>query len=316
MAFYFIFLIINFLNIKVFLIISLKILNVDDCVSKVKLENNIIFQNNNCHNEPKFKFIEISYEIGQTLNIEVNDSGGIACSLKSIINVYNIYNITMDKKEFWWCENCATNYIYDGNNEMLRCYNNINDVNNERRMYNFYFKIDTFSQLGLTLPGYYYYLTDKNYFFISSPILIGKIDIFDLTSMDNLYVNIQGQNKQISDYKYIYYKLFFYKYISYEGKFYGSDESNNDIILNEETYSIISLNKPLRYELSNQEKEKNGIHIKFKFKNQTEQVSALQEFNFFICLEGYQFCDIETSIKCLKEGYYQLNDRYYSCYET
>ena len=93
MAFYFIFLIINFLNIKTLLIISLKILNVDDCVSKVKLENNIIFQNNNCHNEPKSKIIEISYEIGQTLNVEVNDSGGKACSLKSIINVYNIYNL-------------------------------------------------------------------------------------------------------------------------------------------------------------------------------------------------------------------------------
>ena len=25
---------------------------------------------------------------------------------------------------------------------------------------------------------------------------------------------------------------------------------------------------------------------------------------------------METSIKCLKEGYYQINDRYYSCYET
>ena len=321
MAFYFIFLIINFMNIKAFLIISIDIKSADDCVRKIELGNNLIFQKDSCHSS-RYEVIEISYEIGQTLHIEVNDSGGIACSLKAIIDVYNINNITMDKNEFWWCENCASNYIFDNNNKMLRCYSNIEQVNNEKRMYNFYFKINTFSQLGLTIPGYYYYLTDKNYFFISSPILSGKIDLIDLSSLDNLYVKIQGQNKQISDYKYIYYKLILYKFILYEGKFYGSDESDNDIILSEETYSKISQTKSLKYELSNYEKEKNGAHIRLgisifhNFQNQIEQVSAPQEFNFFICLEGYQFCDLETSLKCLKEGYYQINDRYYSCYET
>ena len=179
------------MNIKAFLIISIDIKSADDCAHKIELGNNLIFQKDSCHSTDSYDIIEISYEIGQTLHIEVNDSGGVSCSLKAIIDVYNINNITMDKNEFWWCENCASNYIFDNNNKMLRCYRNINEVNNERRIYNFYFKINTFSQLGLTMPGYYYYLTDKNYFFISSPILSGKIDLIDLSSQDNLYVKIQ-----------------------------------------------------------------------------------------------------------------------------
>ena len=55
----------------------------------------------------------------------------------------------MDKKEFWWCEDCVENYIYDEKHKRLLCYKNISDVNNERKLYNFYFKIDTFSQIGL-----------------------------------------------------------------------------------------------------------------------------------------------------------------------
>ena len=87
------------MNIKAFLIISIDIKSADDCVRKIELGNNLIFQNNNCHSSG-YDIIEISYEIGQTLHIEVNDSGGIVCSLKAIIDVYNINIITMDKNEF------------------------------------------------------------------------------------------------------------------------------------------------------------------------------------------------------------------------
>ena len=90
MAFYFIFLVINFMKINAFLIISMKTISADDCINKVKLENDVIFQNTKCIYTDKYEIIEISYEIGQKINMEVDDKGGKACSLKVVFNLYNI----------------------------------------------------------------------------------------------------------------------------------------------------------------------------------------------------------------------------------
>ena len=202
------------------------------------------------------------------------------------------------------------------------CYpKNAYPIHSGTYLFRFYFQLDSISQLDLDIKDiseYYYYLNEANYFFISPSVFNETIDLINLHSMDNLYTK---NKKEIITpfYDYIYYKLFFYEYFFYRGIFYGSDESNNDLILNEVTYSRISPNKPLRYELSDEEKENNGAHVRIRigiFNNEKKQISALQEFNFFICLEGYKFCDLETSLKCLKEGYYKINNRYYSCYET
>ena len=60
----------------------------------------------------------------------------------------------------------------------------------------------------------------------------------------------------------------------------------------EKIYSRIFPNNSLRYELSKDEKYNKGIHLKLKigiFNNLKNRVSELQDFNFFICLKGYQF---------------------------
>ena len=89
----------------------------------------------------------------------------------------------------------------------------------------------------------------------------------------------------------------------------------------EKTYYRILYNKNIRYQLSNEEKNNKGVHLKLKigiYNNQKTQLLAIEDFNFFICPYDYKFCDLETSLKCLNEGYYQIsnNNRYYSCYET
>ena len=48
-----------------------------------------------------------------------------------------------------------------------------------------------------------------------------------------------------------------------------------------------------------------------------EEVSQLTLFNYYICLNGYTPCDIDSSFKCLKdEGFFTYNDngktRYFS----
>ena len=262
MAFCFIFLIINFTKIKAFLIISMEIIRVDDCVSKINLEDKAIFENNNCDIKHYEKF-EISYEIGQKINIEVYDIGCGWCYLDAKINVYNINSITAYQREFWYCENCE-NDIFDEENQKLSCYKNFKSQQNDKKHYNFYFKISRFSQLGLDMPGYYYYLTDKIYFFITSSILSRKIDLIDLSLENNLYIKIHNEKKKLLEYTYIYYQLFFYEYFNNEGNFYGSDTSNNDIKLENKIYSRIFQNKALRYELSEEEKKNNGTQ---KIKN-------------------------------------------------
>ena len=331
MAFCFIFLLFLFKKINAFFIISMEILNVDDCIKRIKLEDNTIlyyrtrqdcYFNINADNKNEYYFEQIPYELGQKLNIEVYDVGG-ECFLSANVKV-NQFNIYTNEKNFWKCQNCIENSLNQvARSKKFLCYPSLSKPVDKSRffIFNFYFQLESILLLGLNMKDiseYYYYLNDTNYFFISPFMLNEKIDLIDLYSINNLY----AKNKDgiiTPFYKYICYKLFFYKYFFYLGTFYGSDDTNNDLILNEETFSRISQNKALRYELSDKEKKNNGTHIKLKigiFNNEKKQISSLQEFNFFICLEGYKFCDLETSMKCLKEGYYQINNRYYSCYET
>ena len=316
-------------KINSFFIISMEVIDVDDCIKSIKLESNTILYNRiredcryseDADNKNEYYFEQIPYEIGQKLNIEIYDIGG-QCFLSAYVKINN-HIIYTNELNFWKCENCeGVKQLTDG--KMILCHaKGAHEVNANRFLiYHFYFQLDSFLKLGLLMQDiseYLYYLNDANYFFISPSNFNEAIDLIDLHSMDNLYA--KNKDGIISPfYNYIYYKLFFYKYSFYRGIFYGSDESNNDLILNEETYSKIYPNKALRYELSKEEKNNNGTHIKIKigiFNNEKKQVSSSQEFNFFICLKDYQFCDLETSMKCLKEGYYQLNNRKYSCYET
>ena len=64
----------------------MEIINVDDCIKSIKLENNTILyyrtrldceyvENNDNRNE--YYFEQIPYEIGQRVNIEILDVGGV-----------------------------------------------------------------------------------------------------------------------------------------------------------------------------------------------------------------------------------------------
>jgi len=84
--------------------------------------------------------------------------------------------------------------------------------------------------------------------------------------------------------------------------------------------------KGLRYKFSDSEKENNGIYLKFRLEGITspsdlslsKSITKKEEFNFYICLDGYKLCDIGPSMKCLNEGYYCDSESFkcYSCFET
>ena len=328
--FSFFFLIFVFQKINPFLIISMQFLEANDCLRKIELgDGNIIFEkkNSGCNFENDktlynlYSYIPIPYEIGQKIKIVIGGiriSGGEAfCGFKVKLTIND--NILDNKEEFWSCDNCEGGVSFKQKFD-LNCFPGSKADTNEKN-YTFNFQINSLQQLKMELTDYFYILNKKRDFFISfEPDKVnGKINLIGLHSIDNLYY-LNSNNEKIAPlYEYIYYKLFFDVYSNHEGKFYGSDESNNDLELNESTYSNIFNNKSLRYELSNDEKKKNGTYLKLRigiFDKKKKPISELQEFNFFICMEGYKFCNLETSMKCIKEGYYQINDRYYSCYKT
>ena len=309
----------------------MEILHVDDCIKSIKLEDNTFLyyrtrtdceydENNDNINE--YHFDRIPYEIGQKLNIEVLDVGG-SCFLDASVKI-NDYIIYTNNKNLWKCVECEVNSLYPDTGTRFSCYPHSRTVDYSHLVtFHYYFQLNSISDLSniQDISEYYYYLNENNYIFIHSSNLNEKIDLIDLHSTNNLNAKNKNGVEIPPFYKYICYKLFFYKYFFYRGIFYGKNELNNDIILDndEESYSKIFENKPLRYELSDWEKKNNGTHIRLRigiFNNEKKPVSSLQVFNFFICLEDYQFCDLETSMKCLKEGFYQIDDRFYSCYET
>ena len=64
----------------------------------------------------------------------------------------------------------------------------------------------------------------------------------------------------------------------------------------------------LRYRLSSAEKEKHGAFLKIKIQAFTQYskkiVSPEKEFNFFICLIGYNFYYNSNSLECIKNWYF------------
>ena len=292
----------------------MSLLKVDDCIREIYIdENSPLYQNlnNECfidiNNYPNPIVDHTTYDIGQKIFVIVGDIGN-ECGIQMAVQVNNKDIINSNK--FWHCTDCFgdnSNYIYNKGINRLDCYNS--GSNNERRSFTFYFQINSIDELIFGISEYSHYLTKQNYFYISPFDLNEQIDLLNISSLDILYAKLD--NEIITpNYNYICYKLVFDQLFISKGKFIGINEEENDIELNETTCSRISQTKQLRYELSESEIETNGVHLRVKigiYNNQNKKISDLEDFNFFICLNGYQFCDIETSMKCLNEGYYQLN---------
>ena len=297
---------------------------VDDCIKKIYLEDgttlyellNMICSNGHVYcNNPIFT--PIPFDIGHKIFVDVGDNGG-GCSLKIFTNINNNI-ISQENRQFQTCTNCGgtdKNYIYDEVEQKFLCFTEYRDYSFS--IYKFYFQLKNLSELEFNTSEYFYYLKSQNYFCISPKDLNQSINLIDLHSIDNLYSKNEDGKIIEPFYEFISYKLIFNNSYSYPGIFIGSDKDNNDIELTESNFSTISENKNLRYELSESEIKNNGTHLRFKlgiYNNYNKLLLYSENYEYFICLKGYQFVDIEASFKCIKEGYYQSNDKYYSCHE-
>ena len=238
------------------------------------------------------------------------------------ITVYlNEYIIKTEAKKFWGCVGCEKddhNYFYNGELNRLDCINYFRSGDNYVKYFHYYFQINSLTEViegGNGIYKFPYYLTKENYFFIHVPNLEEDINLI------NTNILYAKNNNQIIQpiYEYLYFKLYFDKYFINPGKFFCLVKSENDIEIDDKTIYNIAEIKGLRYKLTESEKIKKGTHLKLKigiFDQNNESLTDKEEFNFFICLDGYQISDLDSSMKCLNEGYYISNNSAYSCYDT
>ena len=332
-----------FLSINSTLYITMEIEEIDDCVDQIYKNKNgtniIFFKNNNGTCEartydmyPSPLISNIPYEYGEKLYFDLIDIGGeyeIAGYL--VITVYvNEFIIRTNHTKFWKCTNCEGengNYIYNTVNNRFDFFNQYHPNNiRDRKTYYFYFQINSASEFnykGNEIIDYYYSLSSKKYFFNTRYNLQEELDLINFNTSDNFY--IIKNNAFTTPFEDILFKIFFDETILFSGNFIGLDSNHNDKPLNNQDTFYVSNGKGLRYKLSDEEKQHNNIYLKIylqsiriQFNNTIRNTSQIEEFNFYICKEGYKQCDIEESFKCLNEGYYYDSEknRYFSCYES
>ena len=230
-SFNFILLIFPFQRINSFLIISMIVKKVDDCIRKIDLDEKInLYVRNNItcdhfrgenldYNKPIFA--PIPYGLGQKIRIEVGDNGinnmngDCYFDMDIFINnrIINKYNI-----ELWECNDCSNGQYFYPDNQMLNCYKP-GTIFNGPKNYSLYFQINSIKQLDFPISEYFYFLNSSNYYFISPNDFNNTINLIDLYSENILYAKNSEGNIIASFYDYIYYKISFEKYSNHKGKF-------------------------------------------------------------------------------------------------
>ena len=318
-----------FLNVNSFLYLSIELLQLDDCISRIYTDNNdTIFEYYNitlpcffhANDYPNPLVLLLPYEFGQKILFDLYDYGGGEGYFSATVYL-NEYIIRPEHQKFWKCVDCGgDNYNYRYNSFYKRFHFYDYDLDNHivkwNTFFHFYFQVNSLSELdyeGNEIKDKYYSFNSQNYYYISIPNLEDEIDLINFNTTETFYVT---NNKTLETYyEERNFRIYFDDLVLFSGKFIGLDESKNDIELLEESTFHVSSNKGLRYKLSESEKSKKGVRLKIKIG--TNSISP-KDFNFFICLNGYKICDEDQKMKCLNEGFYydSVNDKYYSCYES
>ena len=331
-SFLFIFFDLSLFNANSNLSITMKIEDVDDCITEVYIGNIIKYSKPshiNCWWNAQQNDIIINslpYQINQEIKIVVKDLKGEWNEAGIKITVYlNEFIIKTERKKFWKCLDCLTNdknYVYDYSKNRLDCFEGFI---NEDHTFNFIFKIDSFDELidaydGIGIYRLPYYLASQKYFFKYITNLDNPVDLIShLNSKDFIYAK-NGDKIIEPIYELLGFQIYFDSYFpSSYFEILSINELNDEIKLKTEPIYNIQKNNLLRYRLQKNEKFEKGVHLKFKmriFELKNKATNIFEEFNFFICLNEYKICDADTYMKCLNEGYYKSGEFYYSCYET
>ena len=137
-------------RINTFLLISMEVTYVDDCIRQILLEDGTILYNrgndeclcaNFNYNSPLFN--QIPYDLEQKIKIIIGDIGG-KCGLNMNVYVNNNNIIKTSDSQFWSCDNCASKF--NNGNSVFYCYPAKSRKYGSN--YNYNFKINSLSQLS------------------------------------------------------------------------------------------------------------------------------------------------------------------------
>ena len=303
--------------------------NIDICLEEIIMDGQTLVNNDKdpcwdyeC-NSPIFP--EIIYTFKHRINLKFYgyfDHG--YCKITTHINEYII---GVEHGNFWKCTNCVADddnyYFNDG--KLYFC--DIDDSGYSflcifRTHFKFYFKINNKEALddaNTDVDNNYYSFTEQSNFYITICNLENEINLINFNTTDNFYIT--NKRDRTTTYEDKGFKIIFLN--SFSGQFIGLDVYKNDLELNDGTIFGVSKNQGLRYKLSDEEKMKHGVYLQVKIIAHTSinrnprPVSQEKIFNFYICLNGFDFYYNDTSLKCLNDGYFydSIKEKYFSCYE-
>ena len=331
-----------FLRANSSLYVSMYLLETNVCLTKIynKQKDEIYFQSqtspeacdSNDLNYPSLKLEHTPYELGEKIYVDFYDNGQDIGYFRMTV-LLSGYVIKTEDQKYWTCTDCGgenSNYIYNSIYKRFDFYNYTSDteIKPNNRDFHFYFEIPLSGKDGFinSNNNNYYILTDKTNFFISPTTLEDEIELINFNTIENL--NVKDDIKEIPDifFKELGFTIYLDEYTPNDGEFLGLDTSNNDMKLENSYTFMVTEEKGLRYKFSETEKENKGTYLKFRLEGITspsdssfsKSITKKEDFNFFICLDGYQLCDLGPSMKCLDEGYYQDSEsgKFYSCFET
>ena len=294
---------------------------VADCLKSIKIENEELYHQEECEDNYTYPlFPKTIYNMEQ--NISFDFYSGSQDGYFEITIYINEYKIGVEHNEFWTCENCndECSYYYNETNTRFEFQRN---ESCEEYNYTFSFRVNSISDIdSFSVVGEYYYLSSQEGFYIT---ICNLEDEINLINFDNTIIFGNADNNTLSTpYKEKGFKIKFDNSISFSGKFIGLNSSKNDTELDNDSIFQVSENKGLRYKLSNEEKAKYGVHLRINltaysnYSSSSSQVSNEEEFDFYICLNGYHFYYNDNIFKCLNDGFFydSENNKFLSCYET
>ena len=296
--------------------ISIDVINIDDCISKiysVKEGNNISYfiLNETSFSECNYKrtnyypnnghpiIKNVVYNIGEKLYLEVYNLGYIDGYIDIIVNVNEFILNSNCLRKFWKCINCfgeENNYIFSDNKFYL--FNTFQSIKNTsyEKSYYFYFMINNFTDLISNcseINNDFYSLTNKRIFNRSINYKNNELELINFNTNKNFYI----KDNYTLDFTYTNYNF----HITFINEFYGNlvglDIYNSEINLTNGSIFYVNETKGLKYILSQKEKKNYSAFLFLKItafnKYLSKSVSQEEDFQFYITLVD--------SLRCLNE---------------
>ena len=288
--------------------ISFYIRKIDDCLSKVYINDNNILYEDICtkDNSPKMPHknpvvFQKTYTFREDIIFEIYDKHGEA--FIGIDVKINEYTIKTELRKFWKCINCEGNngdYIYNTYENTFDFYNrNANKKNSAN--YIMKFNINSEEEL-INLD----YIVNKSYYTLNKSSInqFNLIDfnkeicLIDFNNKKNIYVT-HNENHTIP-FDTIYFKIYFDNNILHTGKIMGFNFKNKiyEELHNQNCFQINEKYSSLNYIFSEKDKNNRSAHIKINIitynspnkLNLSQTVSNLGSFEYIFESDGNINC--------------------------